>query len=210
MTRCTDNLEIEVKFHVTDTDAIRRRLIEMGAVAGERRFERNLRFDNRRQDLYRKDQLLRLRQDGACRLTWKQKPASCDDQECKVYHELEVEVGDHDTMAAILNALGYRSVQCYEKWRRTFAWRDVEICLDQMPFGTFLEIEGDAGNIKSAARRLGLIWGERILTNYLAIFELLREAHALPFNDLTFDNFRRHPVSIEPHLPALQTCKSIL
>ncbi len=80
--------------------------MEMKAKPGPKLFETNLRFDNQENMLYNNRQLLRLRQDNTCRLTFKQKPTGHDSQ-CKVYHELEVEVSDHDIMAAMLNALGY-------------------------------------------------------------------------------------------------------
>lgn len=207
MTECSHHLEIEVKFHLSDAALIKRRLLDAGAVPGPKRFETNLCFENQGHQLARNDQLLRLRQDNTCRLTFKQKPIR-NDTECKVYRELEVEVSDHDTTAAILNALGYHGVQRYEKWRQTFTWENVELCIDNMPYGDFLEIEGAAQDIQGAAQKLCLSWDKRILANYLAIFELLRQACALPFDDLTFDNFRRHSVDIRPHLPALQTRKT--
>lgn len=206
MNQSTSNLETEVKFHLTDAADIQRRLKSMRAVAHPRRFESNLCFDHPDNRLLRNDQLLRLRQDRISRLTFKQKQPDRNDQ-CKVYREFEIEVSDHDTTAAILNALGYRPVMRYEKWRRTYTWQDIEFCIDEMPYGPFLEIEGPAEKLRSAADILALPWDERILTNYLAIFEHLRKAHALPFSDLTFDNFRCHPVDILAHLGELQAAR---
>ena len=106
-------------------------------------------------------------------------------------------------MTAILNSLGFHPAQVYEKRRRVFHWGDVEFCLDRMPFGDFLEIEGPKESIRDAANRLALAWRDRILTNYLSIFEILRTAFELPFNDVTFANFERHPVNLVPMLPML-------
>ena len=77
-------------------------------------------------------------------------------------------------------------------------------CLDTMPFGTFLEIEGPKESIKDAARQMNLDWKDRILANYLSIFEALRNRFGLPFNDVTFAEFERHPVDLGPLLPTLQ------
>ena len=85
-----------------------------------------------------------------------------------------------------------------------YTWDDVELCLDRMPFGTFLEIEGTRQGIRHAARQLELTWKDRILTNYLSIFEILRQKLELPFNDVTFSNFERHPVDLGPLLPILR------
>jgi UDP-N-acetylmuramate-alanine ligase len=73
-----------------------------------------------------------------------------------------------------------------------------------MPFGTFLEIEGHKESIKDAARQLGLAWKDRILSNYLAIFETLRNRYKLPFNNVTFADFAQHPVDIAALLSTLQ------
>ena len=199
----SDKLEIEVKFFITDEHDVRRRLKALGAKARPKVFESNTRYEDSRHSLERSGKLLRLRRDSSCRLTYKCRPA-VEDHECKVFRELEVHVDDCDTMDAILEALGYRPVQIYEKWRRTYNWRDVELCLDVMPFGTFLEIEGAKESIKVTAAELGFAWKDRILLNYLAIFDMLRRKFSLPFKDVTFGHFADHPVNIATLLPILR------
>ena len=195
-------LETEVKFHVPDIGQMHQRLQKLGAAAQPERSESNIRFENPAGTMKGSDQLLRLRKDDACRLTFKKRPASQRGQ-CKTYHELEVEVSDFDTMHAILNALGFKAVQRYDKRRQVFTWRDVEVCIDHMPFGTFMEIEGPEAGIKAAASALALHWEKRILTNYLAIFEMVRHREHLPFNDATFENFKSFSVDITHFLPQL-------
>jgi adenylate cyclase class 2 len=209
MNMAQDNLEVEVKFYVMDSELINLRLVALGATAWPEVFETNICFDDSEHTLKASGKLLRLRQDGACRLTYKCPPAQ-DDPECKVFKELEVEMSDFDAIAGILQALGYHPVQIYEKRRQTFAWRDVAFCLDVMPFGTFLEIEGPKQSIKEAARQLGLAWKDRILSNYLAIFEVLRNRFGLPFNNVTFADFEKHPVDIVPLLPNLKSGKEAI
>ena len=198
-----DHLEIEVKFFIANAENLSRRLAQLGAEPRGRVFETNIRFENREHSLKARGALLRLRQDATCRLTYKSRPEK-EDTDCKVFHELEVTVDDFGTMNAILEALGFHQAQIYEKWRQTYHWGQVELCLDQMPFGWFLEIEGPKQDIQAAARQLGLAWTERILTNYLAIFDLLRRHNELPFHDVTFANFEHHPVGIPALLPQLQ------
>ena len=137
---------------------------------------------------------------------FKSKPGQTDPQ-FKVYRELEVSVSDFDTMRGILRGLGYHTAQVYEKWRQTFHWENVELCLDTMPYGTFLEIEGPQESIKPAADHLGLAWERRILKNYLAMFEALRVRENLPFHDVTFSNFESHPVDIAPLLNTFEAGK---
>lgn len=199
MNQKLDHLEVEVKFHLKHPEKMRQQLVELEAVAHPRVFETNMRFEDSEYNLKANHQLLRLRQADKCRLTYKCKPPRTQSQ-CKVYREVEVEVSDFRAMRAILDEIGYHPVQTYEKWRQTFHWNEVELCLDTMPYGVFLEIEGLESKIKKAARRLRLPWKKRILSNYLAMFEALRAHYNLPFHDVTFANFERHPVDIAPLL----------
>lgn len=203
MSKPEDNLEVEVKFFLTDAIDVKQCLLALGASHGPQVFESNTCFDDNQANLQQKGQLLRLRKDQTCRLTFKSKPANAD-QEVKVYREFEVEVGDFDEMAALLDGLGFHAVQIYEKYRQTFTLQATEICIDTMPFGSFLEIEGSKTQIIAVSRQLKLPWEKRILSNYLAIFEILRKDHQLPFTDVTFDNFSRYPVNIEPYLSRLE------
>jgi adenylate cyclase class 2 len=185
-----DNLEVEVKFLVSDLDPIRQRLLGTGAsLVKQRVYELNIRYDNAWQGLLRQGKLLRLRQDKAARLTFKGNPEETIRSEARVREEFETEVGDFDTLAAILERVGFERQQIYEKYRETFKLGDVEVVLDEMPYGDFVELEGDEAALREAADKLGLDWDKRILANYLALMAWLKEKHNLPFDDLTFSNF---------------------
>lgn len=197
-----NNLEVEVKFLIDDLEAMRQKLLDTGAeVVRPRIYERNVRFDTGDNALLQKEELLRLRQDTAVILTFKG-PSEIDRvSEAKVREEIEVEADDFDRLAAILKRLGYEPKQVYEKYRETFHLDDLEILLDEMPYGNFIELEGTEPDIKATAQALGLDWQERILSNYLAMMGLLAEFHNLPFLDVTFDNFRDSGISIRDILP---------
>ena len=183
-----ENLEIEVKFYLSDMDRIRDRIIEIGAVSRGRVFETNIRFDDSDNSLIQKKSLLRLRQDTKTILTFKSEPPFKDDQ-FKILRELEVEVSDFATMKHILESLGFREEQVYEKWRETFILNSANLCLDTMPYGNFLEIEGQKEDIKELVSQIGFKWKKRILLNYLAIFDVIKQKSNLPFYDVTFSNF---------------------
>lgn len=189
-------LETEVKFYVPNPDLLRDRVIGLGGRGQGRSFEYNLRLDDRRGTLMNNRALLRLRKDRKVRLTYKARPADESDQ-FKILNEYEVEIDDFSTMKQILGFLGFESRQVYEKYRETFIMGDAVICLDQMPYGTFLEIEARAKEIKKYAARLNLKWEDRILLNYLEIFHLLIRHYRLDFNDLTFDHFKNLDVDVE-------------
>ncbi len=189
------NLEVEVKFWLDDLAAFRAQLINAGIHPHyPRTYEHNIRFDNAWDGLARRGQLLRLRQDTRARLTFKSIPPQPAAAEAKVREEIEVEVGDFDQTRAILERIGFLPRQVYEKYRETFVsgsaeHGSVEIVLDEMPFGNFVELEGEESAIKALAGQLGLNWEKRILENYLTLMLRLKMQHNLTFDDVTFQNF---------------------
>jgi adenylate cyclase class 2 len=192
MHSAADHREIEVKFHLTQPQEIRQRILALGGGSQGRCFETNLRYDRPDESLLAAKCLLRLRKDKDARLTYKCEPDTAD-MDFKNYRELEVTVGDFDAMDRILVALGFCRMQVYEKWRETLMIGPVCLCLDSLPFGEFLEIEGSKEDIRAMARNLELAWEKRILANYLAIFAAIKQHAALPFCDLTFANFQTAP-----------------
>jgi len=198
-----DNLEIEVKFYLEDIEAMRERLIQSGADSNGRNFERNICLDNEDDGLFLSDSLLRLRKDDRATLTYKAIP-DAGDPEFKVLKELEVEVSDFETMLNILCALGFHQSQSYEKYRETFTIGDTKLCLDQMPFGNFLEIEGGKDEIRNLAQQIGMQWSRRIIGNYRFLFDIIKQRLLLSFSDITFENFSTVKLDIETFLPVFE------
>ena len=188
-------LEIEVKFFVPTVEPFRAKLLELGATLGQKRvFERNLLLDTPDQRLRQAEQVLRLRQDNNVRLTFKSKPIH--HSEMKVREEIEMEVGDLKTAVLLFNRLGYQPQLVYEKYRETYHLGTAEIVLDELPYGDFIEIEGDEADIRRMAEAMGLDWNGRLSHNYLQLMHQLKQHHNLPFNDLTFANFADLTISI--------------
>ncbi len=186
----TNQQEIEVKFYLRDRAAFERRLVEMGGqLTSPRVFESNLRFDSADGSLMRARQVLRLRRDERARLTFKG-PARAG-EEVSVRREIEFEVSDFAAARDLLEALGYQVTVMYEKFRTTYRLQQVEIMIDEMPFGDFAEIEGaDAQQVRAAADRLGLRWETRSQESYLALFDDFRARRALQMAHLSFESFR--------------------
>ena len=187
--------EVEVKFFLDDIDRMRRRIADLGAESQGRVFENNIRYDDDGHNLSRKQSLLRLRQDKKAILTFKSKPAAAS-RDFKIFNELEVEVSDFYTMQKILAHLGLQAVQRYEKWRETMILGSTAFLLDTMPYGPFLEIEGQENDIRHYAARLDLNWHHRITLNYLEIFDILIKKQRLAFQDLTFENFENGELDV--------------
>lgn len=186
------SLEVEVKFPVVSFDTIRQALTRAGGErVRARTFEHNVRYDTADERLHAAWQMLRLREDDRVRLTFKgPDPAGLmAETEVRVREELEVEVSDFATADRLIRRLGFIPLQSYEKYRETWHLGSVEVVLDELPFGRFVELEGVAEALAPAADQLGLAWSQRILTNYLALFAEKQAQFGLPFNDLTFANF---------------------
>jgi len=196
-------IEHEAKFILTDSQEIRSKIIALGGHSDGRFFETNVCYEDAKDSLLQKKSILRLRQDRKAWLTYKSPPTEAN-REVKTMNEIEVSVSDFESMDQILIAVGFHRAQVYEKWRETFILDDAQLCLDTMPFGDFLEIESTPKRVKSLAASLGLSWKKRVLDNYLTIFALLKKGEQLPFNDVTFANFKDFQVGLSRYASLLE------
>lgn len=176
-------LEIERKYPVPGFSALRQALIEAGATPEPVVFEQNIVFDATSPDakpdagpaakpdsgqiapgpLRAAGILLRLRRNSpggqaavAGVVTVKLPAPGQAPAGYKVRREIETRVEDFSAMEAILHALGYREALRYEKVRQTWALGGLHVCLDRLPFGRFVELEGAPEDIAAWAARLGL------------------------------------------------------
>ena len=167
--------EVEVKLYTPDLAAARAALIAAGArLVKPRVFERNLRYDSADGALLAGGIVLRLRQDEAVKLTYKADASMVDGIVSRF--EAEVELGDFETMAVILRRLGYQVALVYEKYRTTYELAGAEVVLDELPFGNFTEIEGDAATIERVVNILSLYTHNRVMLSYLEIFQHIRSS----------------------------------
>ena len=70
--------------------------------------------------------------------------------------EYETEVSNSDATSQIMSQLNLVPKLVYEKKRRTWRLRSTEIVLDELPFGSFMEIEGSITSIKEAEMLLDI------------------------------------------------------
>lgn len=149
-------IEIEKKYRLTRErlEPLRLRLKETGAEAvREEEFEENTIYTG--PGLDPRSRVLRLRRvNGRALFTYKERNPS--PSAVKRQREEETEVSDADALAAILEALGYRPALVYEKRRATWRLDEAEVVIDELPFGLFLEIEGEESSILEAEKLLGL------------------------------------------------------
>ncbi len=182
--------EIEAKFFIKDPGRLQEVLVNSGAqCVQERVFEINLRFDKPDGQLSMGQEVLRLRKDQHPRLTYK--GPSDPTQSIAVRKEIEFQVSDFEAARSFLEALGYQVVVHYEKYRATYSLGEVEIMLDEMPYGNFVEIEGSGtDSVRKAADMLNLNWEGRCKESYLMLFSRLKAKFGLKARNLSFMSLR--------------------
>lgn len=95
--------------------------------------------------------VLRIRRIGErTLLTYKERLPT----QTNIKHQLEheTEVSDPEAVLNIVQSLGFTRSLVYEKRRSKWKWNDVEIVLDELPFGKYMEIEGPIESIKNAEK----------------------------------------------------------
>ncbi len=173
--------EIEVKYIEADHAALRQRLDELGARRLFRGFESNVVYDDASRRLRSAGILLRLRETrGLCILTLKR---DTGDSAAKICEETETEVRDAAAMRGILTGLGYSPSLRYEKVRESWTLAGCEVCLDTLPFGNFMEIEGPGTAIAACAATLKLPQDKASTATYHDLNRQYRVRAGLPPDD---------------------------
>ncbi len=180
------SLEQELKFVCTDFDALRKSLIAEGADFVDKGFEHNRVYDTEHGQLRKTGTLLRLREAGKAVLCVKSEPENKTQDrgyEVKTREEDQTQVCDSESMHSILRGLGYQVVFSYQKVREKWRLGQCVVCLDQLPFGRFVEVEGSPEEIWVQARILGLDEKPWSTKSYYDLHQEWRAQNHLPWNE---------------------------
>ena len=171
-----------------------------------RTYEKTVQYNHSdsRYDFYSKeiDGRFRLRlsksiEESKCKLSWKRRLPNTTEDLVNKEEEKEVRISydDVDNFIFIIeNVMHFKVVDSYEKYRTIFTNEDVEISIDEYPFGIALEIENKSStknpeeavmnyvsklklNIKDSYR---LSWDDKYV-------ELCKEQNKEIYNEVTFD-----------------------
>ena len=171
-------IEIEKKYRLTrrQADTLAARLDTIGAESSNSDFEINTLYTS--QSLELDGAILRLRRIGKrAILTFKKRFPS--NSSIKRQLEEETSVEDADAMERILDRLGFKPSLVYEKRRRTWKYHSTEIAIDELPFGWFMEIEGDEDDIVAVEHAIAV----EGLTAEEATYPALTRQHGKPVGD---------------------------
>lgn len=197
----TDYIETEIKLYTPHLEIVQVRLERLGArLTAPRMHEHNVRYEDAGHTLVSSGIVVRMRRDSRARLTYKDSGTARDGIISRF--EAEVEVSDFDTMQTILDKLGYQPYMIYEKYRTTYELDNAEIVLDELPYGSFIEIEGTQEIIERLIQQLELSEQPRMNASYAGLFEQVKRHMGLSFTDLTFENFKEITVPESAFTPA--------
>jgi adenylate cyclase class 2 len=100
--------------------------------------------------------------------------------------EYTIAISDSKEADMILKALGFTKVIVFEKNRTTKSIGRALVCLDELPFGHFLEIEAAPEEIDKIAKDLGFEQKEKVNRAYLGLWEDYRRESAIEESDCRF------------------------
>lgn len=202
-------MEDEVRFYYPSSEVnnLLDKLSELKELEKKpRTYEKTVQYNHSdsRYDFYSKeiDGRFRLRlskniEESKCKLSWKRRLPNTTENLVNKEEEKEVRISYEDVdnfIFIIENVMHFKVVDSYERYRTIFTNEDVEISIDEYPFGIALEIENKSStknpeevvmnyvsklklNIKDSYR---LSWDDKYV-------ELCKEQNKEIYNEVTFD-----------------------
>ena len=179
-------MEIEVKVPVDNVRPFAERAQELGYErVRSRHFEANTLFDYPGRVLSVAGCLLRVRETKQSALfTFKGKIV--EDERFKVRPETETTCDNGPNLRAILESIGLRPFFRYEKYREEYRGPGAMLCLDELTFGHFLELEGSPEGIDELAKVLRIDPAIFVKRSYADLYGEYCRERAIPFGDIVF------------------------
>jgi len=163
MQKCLLNyikMEVEVKYELLNIEEVKAKLDEISKKGH---------VDDEQRDTYYKleDKQVRIR--DTVRGSWVGHKVRIDEISCENYAS---KVSDGETMAHILNELGFKEVGVVNKIRSTWQYKDCEIAIDLVDGKVFIEVESDKKrDFDNILKEIGAELGERDDVGYLKLMK---------------------------------------
>ena len=184
------HVETEIKFRVTDLEALHRRIEAAGfRLVTPRSFESNVLYDTPDRRLRTRTEILRIRNyAGKCVLTHKRVPTGSPAEDLHKHRiETETVIADGEALADVFGSIGFVPAFRYEKWRTEYSHGEGHCVVDETPIGNFAELEGSDEWVDSMAELLGVSQQDYLTLSYGRLFEQWRAELGCDVNDLTFE-----------------------
>ena len=161
-------IEKEVKFEIDNIDSFIKKLKSLDAKFIHKSFQKTIRFDNKDKELEKSGKFLRVRSGEKNIMTMKIKK---DNKNVFEREEIELEISDIENARKIINQLGFDYERVMEKNRSDWNLDGIKISVDELPFGFFVELEGEEDKIFKLIKKLGLNKSKKIIDTYWELFE---------------------------------------
>lgn len=103
--------------------------------------------------------------------------------------EMEVKIKEKEsveTLREILKSFGFSKEIIFEKKRKNVLKNDIIISFDKLPFGFFVEFEGEPEIIDQYLKKFNFLNRPRITKAYLGLWEDYRKAHHITEENCLF------------------------
>lgn len=181
-------IEKEVKFKVDDPKGLIGLLKSKSAEKVSGMFQRTTRMDTPNMDLEKKGIFLRVRTGDKSIVTLKKKINDKADSDLFERLELETEVKDTQVLADVFEQLGFSKRLVMEKYRVNYKYKNTTLSLDELPFGNYIEIEGEPKDISTVIKDLELNFSNRINVTYWDLFEEFKKGSGEVSENIVFPN----------------------
>lgn len=202
-------MEYEVRFYFS-TEKLNDIILKLKNIKelkmNERSYEKTTQFDHpdEKSSFYSNeiDGRFRVRvtkneTNSKCKLSWKRRIKSTLSTDVNKEEEVELTIkyDEYENLMFIINnVLKMKSIESYERYRTIFTNDDVEISVDEYPFGIALEIENKSNDkdpeeiVKNWAELLGLNIKDAYRLSWDDKYtELCKEQGIEHYNHVTFD-----------------------
>ena len=200
-------MEYEVRYYYpkSDLDDLNNKLESIKELTkGKRTYEKTIQYDHPNNDMsfYSKeiDGRFRIRisknEDiSKCMISWKRRLTQTIDVNEEEEVELTLKYEEYDNLLFIINnVLKMKQIESYERYRTVYYNEEIEISIDEYPFGIALEIENKSNNKnpKDIVKKYLTILNLDINNSYKLSWDdkytsLCREQNIEIFKDVTFD-----------------------
>lgn len=181
-----NQIETELKFQTTDPKKVLSVLLASGAKIISKNKQKTVLFDTTNHDLENKGVFVRVRAEGEENtITLKEKIGN--DETVRQRKETEFKIEDLDKMSYIIEKLGFDYVVIMEKYRIELSYKNSHVCIDEMPFGFYVEIEGEEAEINLIAQELRFKPEEKIIVTYWDLFEDWKKDKGITDQNIVFE-----------------------